>query len=454
MKNAQWTDRFEGKWTDAELDQLIQIPARPIVLGHGSPEHDGEILRAELKRVFTSSTQVRALLRKICEIARSHAELHFSSAESTLRGIYNSHPWGTASLPSTCLTGLAGTGKSELLSALNRLLDAKISTDLGGVKDLQLVSAWFTSLRDGSGLNSLLKPYFPQAQILNSDENNGITETPKKDIKLPLLLAKARRMSWRDGVCLLVVDEFQFISQSAGANAKATTVLLQLLGIGPRLVFCSNFSLGHKLKRRNQEDRHRLMSSPLILEPEKRSSSDWKNLISECKKVVPNVFTFDVVGAEQIIHQYTFGIKRLVVELFVISYGIARLRGKNPEISLDDFRAAYRSVDYTIYREDVDILWRQKIQGKMIREDLWCPFDQTADPVVVPTVHDAIVNFQKRIEESLLDSSLTPSETAAWKEIEPDAEIPADRRNVIRLPRSNVTKESLLEASLLLDDLP
>ena len=130
------------------------------------------------------------------------------------------------------------------------------------------------------------------------------------------------------------------------------------------------------------KEKKRLVAQPWILDPEICSSADWKAIIAEFKKVALDVFTFEVDEAESLIHQFTFGIKRLVVQLLVCAYKVARKQGKYT-VDVDEIRQAYMSSLYTSNREDVEILWRQCIEKKMIQEGLWCPFDQTHDDVTV-----------------------------------------------------------------------
>jgi hypothetical protein len=59
-------------------------------------------------------------------------------------------------------------------------------------------------------------------------------------------------------------------STGLGAS-KVTDILLTMAAIGPPMIFVSNYSLVHKLLRRNNEDKQRLLSESRIMlsdEPE------------------------------------------------------------------------------------------------------------------------------------------------------------------------------------------
>jgi len=460
MKNAPWIARFNVDLSDAELDRLIEIRAVPVKIGNDTPQADAEALQAGLERIFLSGTQVRKVLRQLVDLARSKAISHFSSEDAFITGVYKAFPWGSTTSPAICFCGLAGVGKSQILEALTRILPPPTLLDVLGHKNISLVSGWHMTLRDGISMNALLKPHLRFSSSQEEQHNKG-NENVKvtKDIKLSTLLGLARRRSWQDGVCLLWVDEFQFVSQGSEANSKATALLLQLLGIGPRLVFVANFSLGHKLKKRNQEDKQRLVSQPLILDPEICSSADWKALIAEYKNIVPDVFTFKVDEVESLIHQFTFGIKRLVVQLLVCAYMVARKREKHT-VGVDEIRQAYKSSLYYSNHEDVEILWQQCIEKKMKKEDLWCPFDQTHDDLMgtdgkiganVSFAQKAIDNFETKIEDQLLNSSMLPSERAAAQKIESSEKEQQRPARVIHMRRPKVTKQSLQEACDLFD---
>ena len=447
----QWVDRFDLSISDEALDKLIEIRAESISIGYDSLEVDAELLRAALKRVFLSSVQIRKLLRELLGVARAHAKINFGAEGKYMRGLYQKEPWGSSPAPAIFLTGLAGVGKSDLLLALERALAAPTEIDVPGIKHIPLICAWQLSLRDGVGMNTLLRPNLELTnKIVDCVDINKVDLEPKA-WKLPTLLKLSRQRTWRDGVCLIWVDEFQYITKGLEASAKATTMLMQLLGIGPRLIFCANFSFGHKLKNRNNEDIHRLLSCPKIIEPESGSSADWIALLSEFKKVAPEVFLFNVNEVENLIHQYTFGVKRLVVEMLVLAYQVARKRGKHT-VSVDDIKLAYISTEYTYNRKSVEILWRQTYENTSLKEDLWCPFNQSHEPANVVKIAKAMEDFESRIEDKILDSSLSPAEAIAAKSIDLTPIKPKQTAKVFSISKQNkTTKESLLKACEMFD---
>lgn len=430
--------RFSG------IEQL----AVPLNLTGRNPFVEVELLRSGFKHIFLCSTQDREILLQFLALGESHAAIHYPSAGTHLKGINSKFPWGDTMCPATMFTGLAGTGKSELLKALNRLLGESSTIDLPGHSGVPLVPGWFMTLRNGSSLNSLLLPWIEQPKAV-SDLNE---EHKPKDLKLPRLFELARRVAFRDGACIMTADEFQFVSKSLNANSMATNLLLQLLGVGPRLIYAANYSLAHRLKARRQEDRQRLLVHRIHLKPEGLCSPDGIRLLKEYFRILPDDFKLDPKSVAQQIQDYSFGIKRLVVEILGLSWMRSKTsRGCNAVVTTDDFRCAYLSPQFRVNREDVEILQRQEIEKKQIREDLWDPFYSEQQGNVLEAT-PAIAAFEKRVEEKRLDSFLTPNERTGFRAIQKFVESKPKVFKVVPLSGGKRTKQGLADALKLLDD--
>lgn len=449
MKPNPWSNRLRAGWSDAELDEIIRIHAKPIALGDKSVEHDQEILRSAFMNTFLPNSKIRKLIRAMVAVGDSFASLNYENQDWIVRVIHDPDVRKVEPLPAICFTGLAGCGKSALLLAVRRLIDHVVCADLPGHHGFELRPSWFLSLKKGLAMCDLLGPHVgtKRANAGQSSDSLGAgycNVSPPKRVGAWLDLA--RRISWRNGICLIFVDEWQFVTQS-NANAQATRILLQLMEIGPRLIYGCNYSLGHKLKRRNQEDRDRLLSRYFFLDPENASTDDWKDFLSELKKTAPHIFTFNVDEVELEIHQLTFGIRRATIELLVVAYGEARQRSKNPEVSIHDIRRAYRSADYTVHREDVEVLFEQKISGRKIRDDLWCPFDRCQEPDVVAALSRASEGHDRHLEQVISEQFLTKDERATLPPVSMPKAPPISRKNVLRLRGSKTLKQELLDGA-------
>ena len=447
--------RFLTQLTDSELDNAVRITPVPIRLLGDDVVQQATLMELTLKSIFEPDRQIRGAIRQIVSIMRAHAESNFASDPQYLARLHAKDPWVHQSLPAYCLTGLGGVGKTALLKAIFRLLGPPRRVQVGVYGNLPLVAAWPITLRDGVGLNGLLGEHIFDQTIDEAASPLELAEVSlkAKNRSLPLLINLARRISWRDAVCLLWVDEFQFISQSSSANSLATSVLLQLQSIGPRLLYCANYSLINKLMRRHQSERQRLLSKPIILRPSEPGDQDWKNYLKVVCETVPDVLKFDPIADAKDIHLFTFGLKRLVVELIVAALPLATAKRNKRCIGIEELRSAYKSLSYTANRKDVEILNEQSIRGNEIRADLWCPFRSTDSKQNVEELTAAINNFEKRTEDAFLESAMTPQERAAAKELIGPGTTSTMNAKVYKLRGPRATKDDLLKGIASYPDL-
>lgn len=451
--------RFSKTWTDEEMDRIIAIHPRPISLAGLNADLDSELLNQALRGFFHPDAQIREILRTLVSVAGAHAESHFPSDSKFLQGLYSPNPWGKSKSPAICLTGLGGVGKTDLLFALALLLGEESRIDLAGHTGLPLVALWHLSTHEGPGLADLLRPYVDTASdSASANSETSIARTQQRR-RARNIVDLAKRRSWRDSVCLLLIDELQFMAHGSEAYAAILAFLLRVLEIGPRTVFCANFSLLHKLKRRNQEHQDRFLARPIILHPLARDSAGWVSYLAAAKSVAPEVLVFDPASDAAEIHRYTHGIKRAFVDLATIALRLARLRSRHATVGTKELLAAYRSLEYTAHRTTVETLQEQAIVGRMIREDLWCPL-VSLDPAppsgssnTIATATHAIAAFEQRVNDGLLDASLTPAEAAAAEAIESQPRRGRKPGVVVPLRGKKATKADLLVGADVLESL-
>lgn len=448
--------QYSLRLSDEEIDRLVEVPPVEIDLAGVDIFVGAGLLEAALARVVVSDSQTREVLKLLIARAQAHAVSNLDVDTSFLTSLYSKKPWGATRRPAICLTGLQGVGKTELLNALSRILTRQPSTfSVAGHQNIPLVPLWMMTLAKGDGLNELLRKFIdPLWDMETAGENADAKGKSIKNWSIPKLLSLAQRRSWLNATCLAVADEFQWIAASSDANARAASVLLKLHGIGPMLVFCANFSLGHKLKVRPPEELDRLMSRPLIIKPFGTESPEFKAYLEALQKVAPSIFKLDLKRDLEQIHLYTFGIRRKIVDLLVAAYQISIRRGGSGKVGVQELLLAFRSEMYAMHREQVDILFRQEVTGKMENKDLWCPFGST-DPARsnVQEAEKIIQAFERRTEDALLQAALTPAESAAAAVINPCAPARSSTAKVVRFRRTKVTKESLLAGAAALDHL-
>lgn len=452
MKMSPRVSQYKTKWTDVDLDAAIIRPPVAVALRGTDYVAQSQVLANAIKAIFLPDPQIRSVLRELISLGAGHAEAHFETDEQYLKALYSKQYWGSSTQSAICLTGLAGVGKTEILAALHRLLFTEGHYDVPGHRGLPLEAIWSMTLARGAGVNQILREFVsPHARHL-PDAAQG-AEVSEKDMKIPALMELARRMSWRGGVCLATIDEFQRITSSSNANAKATAVLMQLLGIGPLLVFCANFSLVAKLKRRDQQERQRLLSSPIVVHPPAVDDASWLAYLTAIKSVAPEVFVFDPIHDGEQIHHYTFGLKRLVVDLITISFVLAKSKSSRGVVGGQELLAGYQSMKYSMNREEVEILHKQAITGALIREDLWCPFASTEESSKVKTLAAAVESFEARTEDALLASAMMPDEAAANSVFARENAVVKLPGKLIRLRGAKASKDDLLAGAAVLDGL-
>lgn len=252
-----------------------------------------------------------------------------------------------------CLTGLAGIGKSELLRALGRVMPSarRIVTKDG--MQVPLESYRLLKLEVCANPNDLLRKFC------------GVRGTGDE------LKKTCRRFAFRNGISFVLADEFQFTALSSGAGAQITKMLLSLDTLGIPLVYSANFSMLHTLRLRNQQELQRLTTDITEVTPDTPDSNDWLETLVLLKDVAPETFVYDPVADAGAIHALCGGIKRALARLLEIAYASVHEKGA---VGMDELARAYRSRNYSNFREDVTTILHMTTETKRKRKDLWNPF--------------------------------------------------------------------------------
>jgi len=453
MRMSPRAKQYSFNLSDAEIDRMVSVPPKQIVWDGTDSRVRAGLLENGLRSVVLPDTQMRDLLRQLTGMVQAHAISRMDSDAAYIEGLYSKKPWGQMRSPAICFTGLQGVGKSQVLQSLSRILQGRSEQmSVRGHTGIDLIPMWLMTLAKGDGLNQLLREHVdPVWQDVDSRTSNGNGSTPKS-WSVPKILEFAERAAWRHATCLAAVDEFQWISASSDANARAASVLLKLHGIGPLLLYGANFSLGHKLKGRPPEERDRLLSCPIIMQPFGPDCPDLTAYLKALREVAPDILSFDPVRDQDSIYLFSFGIRRKIVDLLVATYKIACRSGGTGKVGISQISDAYRSELYAMHREDVEVLFRQLASRKMESQALWCPFGSMEQGNSNVTNATKIIDaFEKRVEDDYLRESLTPSEAKAFDAIRPQPSSNAKPAKVFRFHKGKVTKKDLIAGSAILD---
>lgn len=404
MRTANpWAERFVPLLDAEEVFRRAEVKPPTLLTLNAKPlEAACKELEDALSEVFYPTTQCVDLLKEWAGQAHAHCLTHYPSRRDFLSGVYateRASPLPDFSFPA-CLVGWAGTGKSQLLQAFLRILPPPDSLYIDDHHShFPLEAAWVRQLQNCKSAQQVPAVL---AGMKSSRRSN---------------LDVARRRAFRDGVAFLGVDEFQFATQSSTANTLVTQMLFAASYLGVPFVYATNFSLLHKLLKRPQEDRQRLLSKPKALWPDMPESTDRiKTLESYCD-ICSEVLAFDPVNDSHAIYLYSAGIKRLEKILIVEGYRIARLRsGRNAKVGVREIEEAYHSAAFTSNRRDVEDIASQTIQNKKVpgRDDLWCPLDLPM-PAQSPRSNPFSEKREERVAEAAIDDSLTKSEREAYE---------------------------------------
>lgn len=355
---SYWASRFEALLDAEELKRRALVTVPPLTNLSSFPvELACHQLEAALQTVFYPTEQCITILKRLVGVAHAHCVAKYPDGKTFLNGLYaQDAPLPSFSSP-ICLTGLAGTGKSELINAFCRIC----------VNDEQQI------LVDESHSPFPVKgPWKITVQACSSPLEVLCSLTQVKG-SLVDLIRKCRRLAYRDGIPCLIGDEFQFATGSESANARVAQMLLSLGYIGLPFVFAANFTLIRRLQRRPGEEQQRLLADPIVLFPDHGNSLDWKNTLKAQRDVAPDVLSFDPVQDSEALHAYSAGRKRAMAKLLVLAFRAEYTRSK--KVSLEAIRRAYFSSEYVVYRDETEILATQAIQNRpdLKRKDLWCP---------------------------------------------------------------------------------
>ncbi|VVM43801.1 transposase [Pseudomonas fluorescens] len=427
-----FSTRFDGPDTLADIRRLVTVRPDPVTgLEELSPALAAERLSKALKTIFLPNQFSLDFIKDNVDRARSFSAGSFSTDQQYQRRLY--HPPEDEAFP-ICLTGLAGVGKSQTISALMKVMPGPAPYSSAHYHEPHtLISYWYASARGKAGGRQLLEDF------LGGDATGVRANTSK-------LLTECRRRVNRDGVSLMMLEEMQHQSTGQGV-ARVTDILLTMAGLGVPMIYVANYSLGHKLLTRNSEDKQRLLSDPRVMLPDHPDSKTWEEYVGECIRVTGQRVSADPAALKHELYRCTFGIKRLTVHLIKTAYLEARAEHRYT-VGIEDINRAYLSASYSSSRRDVEDLFLLNLQRCKpgFRSDLRCPFP-------VP-VQSNVLAFTKqdraaRVSEKIFVAALTVEERKNFEQIYPpgSASNPSskpERQKKPALPKQ--TREGLEDA--------
>jgi len=366
--NLAESSLYASRYEDALAPGVIKHRAE----SHGSAVEDlmsvgveeaCQKLECGLKEVLLVSAQLEKVIRAEIERALAHSKVVYRSPGAALAAAYAGVAPGDGTPPSF-ITGLAGVGKTRLRLAIQRILvgDRKISLDPAH-SAVPLIDYVDCVVGKKASVSAVLRTFASPG-----------TASGKVRIGQEELGRECARWMRVSGVCLFGGDETQFMAQSAAASTLITRTLLALAELQVPWFVIANYSLVWKLRSRPPEATQRLLSRPVVLLPDPPASEDWAVLLAAYQVVLDEAVSFSLVDHRVELWNLCAGLKRLLVNLLVLSYWMARSAG-SPKASWAHVRQAFNSVRYATARDDVNLLIAHAGQKTSLRKDLLCPFN-------------------------------------------------------------------------------
>ncbi|WP_045485408.1 ATP-binding protein [Pseudomonas sp. StFLB209] len=416
--------RFDGLLDIEHIRKKVTIRPEPVGdIDHLPPMLAAHFLEMTLRRIFLPNQFSLELIAELVGKAAAHSALRSTSEQVFVKEMYYPTPVETFPI---CLTGLAGVGKSATIEALLRALPGPAEFKIDHcMTSLTAESHWYASAKGKSSGKQLLADFL------------GIEPTTRENAAS--LQSRAQQQANMRGISLAILEEMQHLTPGKGV-ALTTDFLLTMSGIGLPMVYVSNFSLGHKLLQRNQEDTQRLVAQPRVMWPDAPESTVWADFIDACIAASAGRVRSERKVFSHEIYRGTYGLKRAAIHLIVQAYVQARSQNRN-YIELGDIHAAYISSAYYSYRIDVEELERIAIKQKTKRYDLLCPFGTPTRSNVVQFIRTERDN---RVAQAAFKCALTAEERETHKSLKLDTDMKAQApKRPKRKPLGKPTSDDL-----------
>ncbi len=360
-----WLEGLDELVSKDVVYQKAYRAAKPIRFSKSHPlEERLRLVSETLRQVYVPTERACDVMVMWIERMAAFLSHRYPDAKSYLASVYSdSQPSQQSSF--ICLTGPAGVGKSAVVDALQRVLPAPRTVTLDRAHRDVPIQLLRRIQVGGSDTDTM---------VLRSVANPSYA-FQKHGLNQASAIEHLKAWFYVTGTGLLVVDEMQFLTQSTTANTRVAKLLMALGYPGVPVTFIANYSLGHRLKTRPHEERQRILSEPIVIEPERDVPLSWQTLIQEYVNACPSLLKLNETRDAEELYRLTAGLPRVLLQLILAAlrqFG----REKRAIINLDTLRYTYRSRAFDTQRNDVELLLalRESSRTPTRRRDLICPF--------------------------------------------------------------------------------
>lgn len=250
-------------------------------------------------------------------------------------------------VPIYAIDGLPGSGKTALRRALPRLLPGPqlVSAEGDPPTQILLISAIYIEASKHPSLSRFMKNLLVQF---------GADEKKIKQLKtIDDMAAELKRLLYRHGVVLLIVDELQWITNKKGSKA-ATDWLMELRKLGVPIVFFANTDLLLNLEQAPTQVAHRIVRDRETLGPILRGDPKYLKILEMQFGGLPFGHTFDLPRSAVNLYDMWVGSPRASGRLLEVALALTA-ESRTP-VTKEHLQEAYLSPRYTLVRIHLDLL--------------------------------------------------------------------------------------------------
>lgn len=432
-----WVSRFDHLSTRDKLKKALDKKNEPILYPFKMPiEELCMRFRIQCRQTFYPTEQCIDAAEHIVGIARAFALHSYPNKKLFLNQVY-AEEINFSEVKPIAISGFAGMGKSSLLRAVSRAIGQTESIKVDDFHPpFQMSSAFMLTIQERISLTQVMKSI------------TGVSHRTDDLLKL------TKKVVYQKGIPLLFVDEFQFLATSTSANTLIAKLLLGLSYIGIPFVYAANFSMVDKLLKRPEEEKQRIISDVIVIQPDHHNTACWHKTIEYVLDIAPELFSINIEDSAKRLFEVTAGRKRALVELVIES--IRQRKNLQSKVTMQEIEAAFKSSKYSAYRIDAEIIASQLVIGRPSkgRKDLWCPpeFRTLKSEESSKEFSDNRINQVAQLD---LNSAISPAERQLIKSVESDLNGNQKREKAKVIKISTTSKNmSLLEGTLnFLDDI-
>lgn len=350
----------------------LPASAQPIAGLELLPPHTAKRrLEEHLQTVYAPTAPGIELAMRILSSALAHALRVYPDVRTYVTTATQARIDVTTEPEVWVMTGLAGDGKTALVTALNRLM---------GEGEFFDAPTHCPTRRVRGGVFLTMHPKTTKAEVVAALAERLELELDCERAK-PIHFEKIRLELYRQGCCFILADEAQ--SNDAGKIVGAAYVnLINLLRrFGLPVIVVGNYSMCHGLLKQHSQNRQRLLNDPFIMPTLASDDADYLAHLREYQKALEGLLTINVKDDAGRVHWLTAGGGRALVHLIGIAYRTRHERGggANLQIDLPALEDAYAHETFSVHRKEIEQLREHWLTGSKISQDLVCPFPATGD---------------------------------------------------------------------------